>query len=148
VFNHPNITEVIHTTLPYGDYRAEFIDGYRPPFVFERKGLGDLFGSLSKGYKRLKKRINQAIDDNVVFIIIIEASLTKIGKGYKHSSRGGNEIIQQLFTLMIKHKIPFVCCSNATEMSNWIAEFYSALGREKIRKEKENGRKNMSDTKQ
>ena len=140
-FSHPYITNVIYTTLPYGDYGCLYENGYKAPYVFEKKALGDLYSSLSKGYTRLKRRMNQAIKDNVTFIIIIEASLTKINKGYKHSTRKPSEIIQQLFTLMVRHNIMFVCCKDAEEASLFITNFFMAVGRERMRKIKEDKKK-------
>ena len=137
IFLHPYIEGIKVEKLDYGDYMVEFTDGHRPPYTFERKGsLADIYGSLSKGYKRLKKRMNQAIQDKVTFIIIIEASLNKVNKGYRYSTRKPSEIIQQLFTLMVRHNILFVCCKDRDEMSLFITQFFLAVGREHCRKEK------------
>ncbi|CAK0755153.1 putative ERCC4 domain-containing protein [Azospirillaceae bacterium] len=133
IFDHPFITEIIHTKLDLGDYACILEDGYKIDWVFERKNLGDLYGSLSKGYKRLKKRINEAIANKIGFIIIIEASLTKVSKGYSHSTRSGNEIVQQLFTLYTKHNIPFHCCNTPEEASLFITNFYLSIGKEHIK---------------
>ena len=120
-------SEVVNTEvvcLPYGDYHIRFKDGYEPPVVFERKSLSDLFGTLGKGYVRFKKEITKAKNDDVQLVIIIECSLTKIFRGIKHSKRSGGSVVKQLFTLMVRHKIPFVCCSNRKEMAQYIVNFY------------------------
>ena len=44
-------------TLAVGDYRAEFSDGSVSQVVFERKSINDLYGTLSKGYSRFKREI-------------------------------------------------------------------------------------------
>jgi len=127
-----------------GDYTVEYVDGYRPPIVVERKSLNDIYGSLSKGYKRLKRRINEAIKQKIRFIILVEASLTKIGKPQEFSTRNPDEIKQQLFTLLIKHGILFVCCNNPEEAAEWVTQLFIAVGKEHIRdlKEQKKGVKN------
>jgi len=109
--------------LEYGDYACSFNDKV-VPVVFERKSLGDLFGTLGKGYKRFKSEINLAKADEVILVIIVEVDLLNILKGYKHSKMTGIGVIRTLFTLLVKHRIPFVCCKNREEMALYIAEFY------------------------
>jgi len=131
-FSHPYITEVVRQKLIVGDYCAEYKDGTRCPFIFERKGLEDLFGTLGKGYKRFKKEIIKAKEKKFILIIIIEGTLSKILQGIDKCQRSGDEICQQLFTLFIKYHLPFVCCKDRNEMTRWIIEFYLAYGRECI----------------
>ena len=133
-FNHPFITEVECAKLEVGDYSCVFNDGYSPPFRFERKGISDLFGTLSKGYERFKKEINRSIEEKVILIIIIEGSLSKVLQGYDRSKRSGDEIVQQLFTLMLRHRVPHIFCRDRIEMQRFITEFYLACGREHVRK--------------
>lgn len=132
-FNHSYITGIEHTTLSCGDYGCRYNDNHIPAVFFERKSISDLFGTLSKGYKRFKKEIMRSKEQQVLLVIIIEGSLTKVLKGYERSQRSGDEIVQQLFTLMCKHHIPFVCCSNREEMSRYITEVYLSIGRERLR---------------
>ena len=136
IFNHPYITGTKIETMKIGDYTVEFADGHRPPIVFERKSLQDIFGSLSKGYPRLKKRINQAIQQNIQFIIIIEASLTKVNNGYNKSERSGEVIVQQLFTLLTRHNIMTVYTNSPEEASLFITNFYLSIGKEHIKQAK------------
>jgi len=132
-FEHPYITSLEHTTLSVGDYGCRYNDNHIPPVFFERKSIPDLFGTLSKGYSRFKREILRSKEQKVLLVIIIEGSLTKILKGYERSQRSGDEIVKQLFTLMVKHHIPFICCSSRDEMSRFITETYLAIGRERIR---------------
>ena len=73
---------------------------------------------------------------NIRFIIIIEGSLTKIGKEQEFSKRKPDEIKQQLFTLLVKHGILFICCNNPAEASEWITQLFIALGKQHIIKDK------------
>ena len=138
-FTHPYITEVIHQKLDVGDYGCIFEDGHDPQVYFERKSIADLYGTLGKGYKRFKNEILRSKESKSWLIIIIEGSMTKVLKGYERSQRNPDELVQQLFTLMIRHYIPFVCCTSREEMSRFIVEVYLALGRKRL-KEADNGR--------
>ena len=131
-FNHPYITEIIRQKLEVGDYNAEYSDGHRPPICFERKNINDLFQTLSSGYSRFKKEILRAKESKVLLIIIIEGSLSRIIKGIDESQRSGDEILQQLFTIMFRYQVPFVCCNNREESSRFITETFLAYGRERI----------------
>lgn len=115
--------------LDIGDYGCQFKDNYIPPIFFERKSLPDLYSTLSSGYKRFKKECNKAIENKIALIIIIEASLTRINNGCERSERKPEEIVKQLFTLYVKHGIPFVCCNDRKESSLYITNFYIAIGK-------------------
>jgi len=119
------VEEVAKATLPFGDYACKH-NNQKIPFVFERKSLGDLFSTLGKGHDRFRRELNRATEENVTIIIIIEANLTKILKGHKHSKMQGISIIRILLTLMLKYKIPFVACSGRKEMELFIVEFYTS----------------------
>lgn len=136
-FKHPYVTEIIHHKLNIGDYAVEFSDGFVPPIRFERKSIGDLFGTMSKGYSRFKKELVRAQKNDVFVIIIVECVLNTILKGIKHSARDGGSVVKQLFTLMIRHHVPFVCCKNRKEMSEYITRFFIAVGEQRIREEKD-----------
>jgi ERCC4-type nuclease len=133
-FNHPYITGVEVMKLDVGDYSCRYIDDYIPPVCFERKSLEDLVGSLSKGYKRFRKEIIRAKKNNILLVILIEGSITKVLKGIEHSQRSGEEILQQLFTITVRHKIPFFCFNNRDEMIRFVIEAYLAIGRERLGK--------------
>jgi len=136
-FNHCYISEVIHRKLEVGDYGCQYENEEIPPIFFERKSCSDLFGTLSAGYKRFKKEILRAKENKAILVIIIEGTLTKILKGIDESQRSGDEVTQQLFTLLIRYKLPFIFCKDREEMARWITEFYLAYGREYIDKKKD-----------
>lgn len=139
-FHHEYITGVNRMKLEVGDYGVKFFDGYTPPLFFERKSKNDLFISLGKDYKRFKRELLRAQENNMQLILIIECSITDILKGSKYSMIEGITIIKKLFTLWVRHNLAFICCRNRDEMSIYIAEFYSAIGREYIL-----GKKNKTD---
>tara|TARA_Y100000310_G_C20651450_1_gene799662 strand:+ start:789 stop:1244 length:456 start_codon:yes stop_codon:yes gene_type:complete len=135
-FKHRYISSCVSTALPYGDYACQFTDGHVPCFYFERKSINDLFGTLGKGYSRFKREIGRAQKDNVTLIIAIEGTLTDILKGCRYSKRDPNSLTKQLFTLMLRHWVPWVGFRNRTEMSKWITAFYLGVGREYTKNKK------------
>jgi len=129
------ITGVKREKLIVGDYQAEFQNGYRPPLIFERKSINDLYGTLGNGYKRFKKEIIRAKENNIRLVIVIEGSMLKVSKGIKMSDMSGTLIIKRLFTLWIKHDVCMVFCNSREEMASYIYETYCAIGR-LLKKEK------------
>ena len=136
-FNHELITETIIMPLPVGDYSCEFESGLQVPIIFERKSIGDLFSTLSGGYERFKREIEKAKSLDIKLILIVEGTLTKVLKGYKHSKRGPLSLIRQMFMLWIKHDIYPVFCKDRAEMTTYIIEFYAAIGRKALEDAKE-----------
>ena len=134
-FNHSYISEIIRRKCEVGDYSCQYENGEISPIYFERKSIPDLFSTLSSGYKRFKKEILRAKEKKIILVIIIEGTLSKVLQGIDESQRSGEEICQQLFTLLIRYHLPFVYCKDRQEMSKWITEFYLAYGREFIDKQ-------------
>lgn len=130
-FTHKSITATKVQKLDVGDYAAEFDDGYRPPVVFERKSLGDLYGTLSAGYDRFKNEIERAKVSETKIIIITEGTLTKTLFGNIHSSRTPQSIVYQLFTIRIRYGIETVFCSSREEIAEYISQFYIAHKKER-----------------
>ena len=135
-FNKSYIEYVMSSKLDYGDYAA-IINDKPCPVYFERKSIGDLFGTLSRkkgktGESRadiFKKEISRCAADGNRLVLIIECTFTDILKGYEYSDIKGESIARTLFTFMIRYHVPFVCCSSRREMANYISEFYYALER-------------------
>lgn len=122
----PKVTDVQKVCLPVGDYAVKFSGVYEVPVVFERKGINDLYGTLSSGYERFKREINRAKESNIKLIIIVEGTLTQVLKGVKFSKRTPISIIYQLFTLRVRHDIETVFCKDREEMAEYITQFYIA----------------------
>ena len=128
------VTEVIRQKLPYGDYAAGWEDkeGHHiefMPIFFERKSLGDLYGTLGSGMERFKKEMSRANEDGVKLIIIVEACLAEVLNGYEHSKMEGDSIIKTMMTLWVKHDVPHILCNDREDMKSTILEFFSAIGR-------------------
>jgi len=97
--------------------------------------MGDLYGTMGKGYKRFKKEIVRSQDAGATMFIIVEGTLTDVGKGFKHSRMYGRSMKYKLFTLWVKHGIQTIFVKDRKEMSEYITQFYIACGKEHIRKQ-------------
>lgn len=126
------LTAVEPYTLSVGDYACRFKDGTIPPVRFERKSLGDLFGTMTSGYPRFKRELVRAREEDVHLILIVECHLLSVLSGYKHSRFPGESMVQKLFTLMVRHRLPIVFCRNRDEMAAYIRGYFEAIGREYV----------------
>lgn len=115
--------ETIRKGLKFGDYGA-MVGDYQIPVVFERKSIGDLYGSLTFGYDRLRRVFERAAKAEYKLIIAIEGSKEKVLKGYSHSARDPASIIKQLETIERKYNIAHIFFASRISMQNGIQEFF------------------------
>ena len=123
------VKEVRVEGLPFADYWGESDDGYEYPIVFERKGLGDLFGTLTGGMDRFKRMLEKADAVQAQVYLLIEGSLEKVYKGYEHSQVSGDQIVRTIFSLKVRHGLEPIFCNSRHEMKAHIVETYEALER-------------------
>ena len=121
-------------SLAVGDYACQFKDGHIPPVFFERKSLGDLFGTMGKGYPKFKREMIKANEQEITLILIIENPLTDVLNGHAYSTMEGISVVRKLFTLWCKHGLKPVFCKNRREMAEYIKQFYIAVGKEYLRR--------------
>lgn len=114
---------------PFGDYWGETDDGKEFPVVFERKGLGDLFGTLTSGMERFKRMLDKAALAEAQVYLLIEGSVETVYQGYEHSQVPGEVIMKTIFSLKVRHGLEPVFCNSRQEMKAHIVETYSALER-------------------
>ena len=133
VFSSKHITRVIRQKLDVGDYGCEFEDGTVVPIVFDRKSLGDLYGTMGKGYKRFKRCIERAREGQQTLFIIVEATLSKVLNGYDRSKIPGVSMVYKLFTLWVRYGVQTIFVKNREEMSEYITQFFIACGKEHVR---------------
>lgn len=131
-FNDTYVTEVRTDCLPFGDYGCEYLNGYECPIVFERKSIPDLFGTLSKGYERFKRELEKAKQADLKLILIIEGTLSDVYRGCEYSKRNPFSVVKQIFTLWVRYDLYPVFCKDRHEMSRFIIETYTALGRKAL----------------
>lgn len=135
-FKHEYVTEIRREKLDVGDYGAMFTDGVMPPVYFERKSIGDLYGTLGGGYPRFRKELERAKASGSLLFIIIEGSYRDILRGYPHSTIQGISIIRKLWTLYWKYGVQHIYCNSREDMANQILECYFSIGRMKKKESK------------
>lgn len=135
-FKHPQISKVRRTKLDVGDYGVRFEDGHEPKLFFERKSIGDLYGTMTTGYSRFKREVERANESGSSLIIIVEGTLSDVAKGYKYSKYKGESMVKKLFTLWTRYNLMTVYCQDRREMARYITEKYLSIGREYIKQKK------------
>lgn len=123
------VKEVRVQGMPFADYWGQSDDGQEYPVVFERKSIGDLFGSLTGGMDRFKRMLERAKSVDVQVYLLIEAPIEKVYQGYEHSQVGGDQIVRTIFSLKVRHGLEPVFCNSRNEMKAHIVETYSAIER-------------------
>ena len=131
-FKHELLTGMVREKLDVGDYRGRYENGKESRIIIERKSIGDLFGTLTKGYKRFRKEIERAREADLCLILCVEGSYTKVSGGYKHSKRPAREIQEQLRTIWVKYGVTHTYCVSRAEMANYIVDTFVWCGRKEL----------------
>lgn len=114
--------------LPFGDYTAVVHD--KPvPIVFDRKSLGDLFGTMTSRYDRWKREMQRAKEANFKLILIVEVTYSTVWNGYEHSQFSGESMIKKLHMLQVRYDLETVYCENRRVMARYIAGLFGAVER-------------------
>lgn len=114
--------------MPVADYWC-MVDEREVPLCFERKSLGDLFGTMTHGYERWKRQMKKAQDFGLQMILLIEGSMRDVGKGYEHSQFSGDSMLKKLAMLRVKYDLEYHFCNDRREMARHIEEMFSAVAR-------------------
>lgn len=117
------------TGVPFADYWCSYETGENMPIVFERKGLADLFGTLTSGMERFKKELKKAEEAKFKLIIAIEGTMSEVLVGAPHSSVKGETIVKTLNTLWVKYDVAHLYFPNRSEMKRQMIETWEAVGR-------------------
>ncbi len=123
---------VVIKALPVGDYGLVVEPLSEPfPLIFERKSLGDLFGTLSnkKSIECFKRELARAKERNIILVLLIEASMKAVSEGYKYSLVGGDSLLKTVFTLWVKYGLVPVFCENRRTAARFVEESFTALAR-------------------
>lgn len=124
------VSKVIRKYLPFADYWAsDTEDSNEYPIVWERKSLGDLYGTLTKGMNRFKAEIARCKDMDCTMYLGIEATMKQVYDGYEFSSVSGQKIMRTLMTLRVKYGVEPVFCESKHELKAHIVETYEAIER-------------------
>lgn len=120
--------EIVVEGIPFGDYWSE-INGIQVPICFERKGIGDLFGTMGKGYERFKKEMERAKEAKFHLILAIEGTIKDVYKGFEHSSIKGESMLKKLAMLRVRYDLEVLFFEDRRSMARWIEEIFSACER-------------------
>lgn len=125
--------EIIVDGLPFGDYwnlwRYEDGTEITVPIAFERKGFGDLYGTMTAGYPRFKRELELAKDNKFSIILLIEGSMREVAGGYHHSKFTGDSMLKKLAMLYVRYGLEFHFFNDRRSMSRYIEEVFSAVHR-------------------
>lgn len=114
--------------LAFGDYTA-IVHEKPVPIVFDRKGLGDLFGTMTSGYERWKREMARAKEANFKLILIVEGSYTDVWNGTEHSKFSGESMIKKLHMMQVRYDLETVFCESRRVMARYIAGLFLAVER-------------------
>lgn len=131
------VEKVETMALKYGDYNA-ILNGSPAPLFFERKGLSDLFGTMTSGYERYKKEMERAKTDGVKLILIIEGSYSDVWQGFERSAYSGQAMLKKLAMLYVRYDHEYIFCESRRVMARRIYDVYSAIERNYSKKNPSN----------
>lgn len=145
----PGVFDVIEVEgLPFADYWCE-IEGVQVPYCFERKGFGDLYGTMTGGYPRFKKELERARENGFTIELLIEGSMREVAGGYMHSKYSGDSMLMKLATLHMRYGLAYHFFQDRREMARYIEESFKAIRRNYTMKPKKsedsNGQTNDSE---
>jgi len=126
-------------TLAVGDYACIMDDGTKCPVRFERKSIGDLYGTMTHAHARFKHEMSRCENMKLGLAIIVEASFTEVAKGYKYSKFPGRAMIRKCFTLHLKYPnviiYPVIFTTSKAESAAYIKSFYEGWNKGLKRKD-------------
>lgn len=122
------IEKIEELGLAYGDYSA-IIHGKPTPIVFERKGFGDLWGTMTSGYERYKREMEKAKADNIKLVLLIEGSYSDVWNGFERSQFEGPSMLKKLAMLYVRYDHEYVFCETRRVMARRIADTFLAVER-------------------
>jgi hypothetical protein len=135
VFSEVKGVSIERAALPTADYGAIHGEGAWDAVLFERKSLGDLFGSFhGKAYRREKAKIQVAQEQGYELILAIEGSLSDVLAGFTYrkggricrSRKSGLAMARQLMTIERRYGVRVWFCGTRKEMAWRIIEYYLA----------------------
>ena len=130
------IDKIEENALSYGDYAA-IVHDKLVPIMVERKGLNDLFGTMTSGYQRFKDEMERARLAQHKLILAVEGTYTDVWNGIEHSQFDGQSMVKKLATLEVKYDLSTWFCESRRVMARRIVDLYSAVERHWTKQVKE-----------
>ncbi len=142
-FDKSKFHEIVIEGMPVADYWAsvsynEGKDWKEIPICFERKGKGDLFGTMTNGYNRFRRELQKAKEFGLQVILVIEGSMRDIGAGYEYSQFSGDSMLKKLAMLHVKYGLEYHFFNDRREMARFIEETFNAVERHWKKHERDN----------
>ena len=101
--------EVQTGTLPTGDYS---LAGLEDVVAIERKNVDDLIACfMGDNRKRFERELSRARSYEL-FAVVVESSLTDIGRGRYKSNMQPHAALQSLAAFFVRYSVPFMCCGS------------------------------------
>jgi hypothetical protein len=119
--------------LPFGDYAGMIGDDKdhltHLPLAWDRKSIGDLYGTMTHGYDRFKRAMHRAKESKHKLILIVEGTYSDVEAGYDHSEFSGDAMIKKLATLYVKYDLETWFCESRKVMAKRIVDTLLAVER-------------------
>lgn len=119
--------------LPFGDYAGMIGEDKdhlsQVPICWDRKSLGDLYGTMTHGYDRFKKAMQRAKANNHKMILAVEGTYSLVKQGYSHSEFSGEAMMKKLATLYVKYDLDVWFCETRSVMAQRIVDTLLAVDR-------------------
>ena len=110
--------EIVREALKLGDYGAATLTNGEQlamiPVFFQRKGLPDLFGTLTneKRHSLLRDQCLMAIEVRAKLILAIEGTDEDVLNGFAYSDVPGTTVMKAITTMWFRYDlIPMLCAS-------------------------------------
>jgi len=122
------VDKVENMALSFGDYTAIVHD--KPvPIVIERKGIGDLWGTMTSGYDRFKREMERAKSANMQLILAVEGTYTDVWNGFERSQFEGHSMVKKLAVMQVRYDLQTWYCESRRVMARRIVDLFSAVER-------------------
>ena len=129
-FSHLEGVRKVETIgLAFGDYQAMTDSLGTLPITFERKSIGDLWGTMTSGYDRFKREMERAAAHKHKLIILVEGTYSEVLAGFSRSEFSGESMVKKLATLECKYDVPSWFCESRDVMARRIVDTFSAVER-------------------
>lgn len=113
------------TTLKSGDYS---LYGYTSIVAIERKSITDFFSSfaISKNKERVTKEFER-LSKIPHWFLVVEGTYTQIKNGIKYSRASGKDLIDHVYSLVLKYGGQLIFANGRTEASEIIQSIFKGV---------------------
>lgn len=125
-----DIEQVVVQKLPVGDYGCKLsADSPILPLVFERKGIADLWQTLTVDITRFKAEVERARESSITLYLAIEGTMRDVYAGTSFSTVLGSQIVRTIFMFKVRYGVEPIFCASRDEMKYYMLETFDACRR-------------------